>query len=297
MFKNLCASALGLSGHQSEVIELALTFGFQGIDIDIGEFATRVKLRGVPYARRLIESAKLRLGSFALPLELDADDAVFDKKLAKLPEYAQVAADIGCMRSVTFVAPASEKLPYHENFEFHRLRVGAVAKVLEPAGVRLAVGFRAAEYLRKGQTFQFIHDLDALGLLLNMSGAPNVGLALDVWDLQVAAGSLDAIRKLPPAQIVTVDLANVPAGVAAAELQESSRLLPSAEGGLIDMPSVLLALSEIGYDGPVTVKPSRSVFRNQRREMIVKETGDSLTKPWKAAGLSVTGKVLAAARS
>ncbi len=63
------------------------------------------------------------------------------------------------------------------------------------------------------------------------------------------------------------------------------------------MPAVLLTLAEIGFDGPVTVKPSRSVFRNQRREMIVKETGDSLTKAWKAAGLSVIGKPLAAVRA
>ncbi len=49
-----------------------------------------------------------------------ADEAVFEKKLARLAEYAQVAADIGCTRCVTFVAPASETRPYHENFEFHR---------------------------------------------------------------------------------------------------------------------------------------------------------------------------------
>ena len=77
MFKNLNPSALGLSGHQSEVIELALTYGFGGMDLNMVEFATRVKLRGMPYARRLIDSAKLRLGTFALPFGLESDDETF----------------------------------------------------------------------------------------------------------------------------------------------------------------------------------------------------------------------------
>ena len=46
MFKNLNLAALGLAGQTSEIIELALTFGFQGLDINIQEFATRVKLHG-----------------------------------------------------------------------------------------------------------------------------------------------------------------------------------------------------------------------------------------------------------
>ena len=93
-----------------------------------------------------------------------------------------------------------------------------------------------------------------------------------------------------------MDLANLPAGVPAAELKENLRLLPSAEGTLIEMPAVLAALAELGYDGPVTVKPARGIFKSQRRDLIVKEAGESLSRVWKAAGLSVTGKPLAAAR-
>ena len=64
MFKNLSPTALGVSGHQSEIIELALTYGFAGMDLDVADFATRAKLRGMPYARRLIDSANIRLGTF-----------------------------------------------------------------------------------------------------------------------------------------------------------------------------------------------------------------------------------------
>jgi sugar phosphate isomerase/epimerase len=296
MFRNLSASALGVSGHQSEIIELALTYGFQGLDLDIAEFATRAKLKGVPYAKRLLQSARLRPGTFELPLEIEADDATFAKRLQKLPEYAQVASEVGCTRCVATIVPGSDQRPYHENFEFHRQRLAEVCKALQAGGVRLGLGFQAAEHLRKGRAFQFIHDLDALTLLVNMIGVPNAGLLLDVWELFVGGGSVDTIRKLPGTQIVAVRVANIAVGVAPADLNEDSRLLPGAEGA-IDMPAALLAISDAGFDGPVTPRPSRSIFRNLRRDAIVKESGDSLMRMWKAAGLGAHGRSVAPART
>ena len=172
MFKNLNASALGVTGHQSEIIELALTYGFRGFDLDIVDFANRVKRRGLDYAARLIRSANIRTGTFTLPLDWDTDDDDFQAALAKLPEYAQAAADVGCTRCVATILPAGDKRPYHENFEFHRRRFADICGALAPAGVTLGVGFRAAADLRKGQAFQFIHDLDATTLLSEHGRGP-----------------------------------------------------------------------------------------------------------------------------
>ena len=135
MFKNLNPSALGISGHQSEIIELALTYGFAGIDLNIAEFAARVRLKGMAYAARLIQSAKIRIGTFALPLEWEVDDESFDQQLKKLPEYADCAAELGCTRATTVLAPAGDARPYHENFELHRRRLHDVCAVLKPAGI------------------------------------------------------------------------------------------------------------------------------------------------------------------
>ena len=143
MFKNLNPSALGISGHQSEIIELALTYGFTGLDVNMAEFAARVRLKGMPYARRLIDSARIRVGTFALPLEWDTDDESFQKDLTKVSEYAGCAAELGCTCATAVLAPAGDKRPYHENFEFHRHRFQDICAALKPAGVRLAVGFLA----------------------------------------------------------------------------------------------------------------------------------------------------------
>jgi sugar phosphate isomerase/epimerase len=286
MFKNFNPAALGVSGHQSEIIELALTYGFAGVDLNMPEFSTRVRLKGMAYARRLIDSARLRIATFPLPLEWDTDDETFQQELKKLPDYAQCAAELGCTRTTAVLAPAGDSRPYHENFEFHRHRFHDICAVLKPSGVCLAVGFQAAEYCRRNKAFQFIHDLDALTLLLNMVAAPNLGLLLDVWDVVACGGSVESVRKLPAEQIVAVQVAEMPPVGSLADLDDKSRLLPGVENGRVDVAGFLAALREIGYNGPVTVKPSRSVFQSRRREVIVKQTADSLEKVWRAAGLS-----------
>jgi sugar phosphate isomerase/epimerase len=285
MFKNFNPGFLGVSGHQSELIELALTYGFSAMDWNMAEFAVRIRLKGLPYARRLIDSARLRIGTFALPINWDDEDDLFQKELNKLPEYADAAAAVGCARCTAVLAPAGDKRPYHENFEFHRRRFQEIAAVLKPSGIRLALGFQAAEYLRRNQAFQFIHDIDALTLLLDMINAPNVGLLLDVWEVFACGGNLDSIRKIPHEQIVAVQIAEMAASVPLTDLDDKSRLLPDAQAGRVGVPAILTYLAEWGYDGPVTVKPSRAAFPSRRRDAVVKLTSESLERVWSAAGL------------
>ena len=41
MFKNLVGEGLGVSGRQNEMIELALTYGFHGLDVDMNDMVGR----------------------------------------------------------------------------------------------------------------------------------------------------------------------------------------------------------------------------------------------------------------
>jgi sugar phosphate isomerase/epimerase len=299
MFKNLNPLALGVSGHQSEIIELAMTFGFAGMDLNITEFAARARLKGMPYAKRLIQSAKIRVGTFALPFELDTDDETFQKELKKLSEYAACAGELGCTRCTAALAPAGDARPYHENFEFHRRRLHDVCEVLKPAGVHLALGFRAAEGLRRDRAFQFIHDIDALTLLLNMVAAPNLGILLDVWDVVASGGSIENVHKLTRQQIIAVQVADMPPDVPPADLDDKTcRLLPGGENGRIDVAGFMDALRAKGYDGPVTAKPSRSAFQSRRRDVVIKQTGEALDKVLRLGNaLSGPHKTMAATES
>ena len=293
MFKNLSPEALGVSGRQSEMIELALSFGFKGIDLDIIELADGAKTHGLPHARRLLDSAKLKLGGFTLPARWQVDDETFRTDLAKLPEYASLAAQMGCTRCLTTIAPANDERPYHQNFEFHRQRLNELAGALAPHGVRLGVGFVASAEARREKAFEFVHDLDALLLLLSTVAAKNVGVVVDLWDLHISHGTLTPLLKGSPERIVAIRVAD--AGEAAAEgSTEPARLLPG-ESGAIDTAAALVALAEMGYDGPVTPAPGPSQTRGLRRDAMVKAAGEKLDVAWKAAGLNAAGKLAVSA--
>ena len=63
MFRNLSTVGLPLSGRPSELIELALSFGFDAMDIDIVDFQQQAEAFGVEHARRLmLSSTKSQLG-------------------------------------------------------------------------------------------------------------------------------------------------------------------------------------------------------------------------------------------
>lgn len=294
MFKNFSPTALGVTGHQSELIELALTYGFSGMDLDASELVSRARLKGMDYARRLIDSAKIKLGAFPLSVDLEADDAQFVEGVKRLGEAAAAAAEVGCRRCVATLAPFSATRPYHENFEFHRQRLGAICEALRPSGARLGLGFQAAEYLRRNQPFQFIHDFDALGLLINMVGASNIGFLVDPWDLVVSGLGLDALAKLPVEQIVAVQLAGLPQDKPLPDLDQNSRLVPDV-GGRIDLAAVLRILAEKHYDGPVTPRPSRGAVPSRRREAIVRQVAEGIDRVWRAAGLPCERRVFSAA--
>jgi sugar phosphate isomerase/epimerase len=296
MYWNLSLRALGIAATQSEAIELALSFGFRGIDLDLVDFADDARTQGLARARRFLDSAKLRLGGFRLPMAVDADEATFTAGLKKLEECVPAAAELDCRRVLVTIAPASDERPFHENFEFHRKRLAAVAAILAPHAITLAVGFDADASRRAGKAFEFVHNLEALQLLLSTVGAKNVGLIASVWDLYVATGSIDGLKAIPRDRIAAVEVADAPADKAPESCASGDRLIPGA-GGAISMPEVLSILSEAGYNGPVTPAPSRAGLGNLRRDQAVRSMGEALSAAWKAAGLSTAGRVSAKAQS
>ena len=295
MFKNLSTEGVGVSGRQSEIIELALSFGFKGVDLDLLDFLEQVKVHGLPHARRLLDSARLKIGTFRLPLTWDDSDEAYQAGLRVLPELLDLAAGIGAKRAVTTIAPANDVRPYHENFEFHRRRLTEIGERLAADGMRLGIEFTASANARKNRAFQFIHSFDAVVMLVNMIRAPNVGAVIDPWQIVTAGSRLDEIRKLSADRIVAVSLSDAPADVDPTALGESDRLLPG-ETGKIDSAALLTMLAEIGFDGPVSPRAHRNRLAGLRRDQIVKLAGERVDQAWKAANLSPAGKLLPAKR-
>jgi sugar phosphate isomerase/epimerase len=290
MYRNLSTAALGISGRQSEIIELSLSYGFKGIDVDLVDFQQTAKTHGLPHARRLLDSARLKLSAFRLPLVWDESDEVYKSGLPAVQELAKLAAEIGVGAAITRIAPANDLRPYHENFEFHRRRLAELAELLGQHRLKLGLDFTASADLRKDRAFQFIHSFDALATLVGMIRMPNVGAVVDLFALHASGGTLDEVRKLGAGKIVSVLASDAPADKSPTELLDADRLLPG-ENGTIDLMATLTALAELGYDGPITPAVSPQSTKGQKRDQIVKTAGERLTAAWNAAGISPSGKL------
>jgi sugar phosphate isomerase/epimerase len=290
MYRNLSPIALGITGRQSEIIELSLSYGFKGIDIDLVDFQQTVKTYGLPHARRLLDSARLKLSAFRLPLVWDESDEVYKAGLPATEELAKLAAEIGVAAAITRIAPANDLRPYHENFEFHRRRLAELAELLGQHRLRLGLEVSASAELRKDRAFQFIHSFDALATMLGMIRTTNIGAVVDLFALHASGGSLDEVRKLGAGKIVSVLMSDAPADKAPADCGEADRLLPG-ENGAIDATAALTMLAEIGYEGPLTPAASAHSTKGQKRDLIVKTAGERLAQAWAAAGLGASGKL------
>jgi len=290
MFKNLNPATLGISSREREVIELALSAGFKGLDLDLVDFAQEAKTATYERAARSIVSARLKIGSFELPLRWQHDNADYRADLEGLPALAELAARLGCTRATTLIEPASDERRYHENFEFHRRRLAEVAQALAPHKIRLGVGFLAPTACRANLNFQFMQKADEVLLLLQSIAAPGIGLALDSWHWHLGGGTVAAIKGLGAEKIVTVAVADADPTLTAADAKLSDRRMP-ADGGAVDNAGLLAALAELRYDGPVTPSPDQSRLGGLGRDKIIKQACAALDAVWKAAGLNPAGKL------
>lgn len=284
MYKTLSPQELGISGRQSEIIELALTYGFRGLEIDMQEFAKRVQLQGMERARRFLDSAHLRVSGFELPIKWRGDESVYESELEKLEQIAGCAELLGVKSCYTMVMPATDMFPYHENFELHRRRLGGMAEALGKHGIRLGVGFLAAPPHRAGKSFQFIHEAEALVTLIKSVTSKNVGLLLDTWDWHFGGGKLDQLRTLGAERIVVVRMAEAPADTSSATISDEQRLIPTM-GGPVDNSSFISLLHEMGYKGPVSADPHPAALTGLTRDGIVQKCSAALDELLKTVGI------------
>lgn len=284
MYKALNPHLLGLSGRQSEIIELALTHGFRGVECDIQEFAKRVQVQGLDKAKRLLESAHLRMSGFELPIRWRSEEATFEAELAKLEPLAGYAAAAGAKVCHTTVLPATDMFPYHENFELHRRRLAVIADLLGRHGIRCGIQFLAAPSHRVDKNFQFIHEANAIVMLVKSVASANLGLVLDTWNWHLGGGNETLLRSLGGDRVVAVRVADAPASISTTEFRDEERIFPQADG-VVPNVAILTILRELGFNGPVSVDPHPAALTGMSREAIVQTVSQRLEDLLKAAGV------------
>lgn len=285
MFRNLSTFGLPLSGRPSELIELALSFGFDAMDIDLVDFQQQAETFGVTHARRLMVSARLKCGVFRLPVTLDADEEGFKADLALLPKRLEFAQATEAFRAVATIAPASDEHAFKDFFELHRTRLDTLAAMLDPHGISLGLAITPEAEARDGKTHQFIHTFEGLLGLLAVSH-PRVGAVVDSWAFHITGEPLELITKAPKGRIVEVRLSDAPRDTVSANLTHTQRLMPG-DTGVIHSAPVLTQAKAAGFEGPVTPWADRSTLAGRGRERIVKVAGDRLEAAWREAGLPI----------
>jgi sugar phosphate isomerase/epimerase len=285
MFRNLSTVGLPLSGRPSELIELALSFGFDAMDIDIIDFRQQADTFGVPHARRLMVSARLKAGVFQLPVDLAADADAFERDMKQLPRLLELAEAAEATRAVATIAPASDEHSFKDFFELHRTRLHAIGDLLAPRGIMLGLAIHPEAEAREGKAHRFIHTYEAL-LGLVAVAHERIGAVADAWALHVTGEPLEMIEKTPRGRLVEVRLSDAPREGSGASLGHAQRLMPG-ETGVIDAAAVLRHAKAAGFEGPVTPWADRATLSGRGRERIVRLAGDRLEAAWKDAGLPI----------
>jgi sugar phosphate isomerase/epimerase len=285
MFRNLSTFGLPLSGRPSELIELALSFGFDGMDIDLLDLEKQAAIYGVEHARRLMVSARLKSGSFKLPVRLDAPEKEFEAELAELPKRLELAAAAECHRAMATLAPVSEDHSFKDFFELHRIRLHTIGDLLAPHGIQLGLAIRPERPAEETTASPFIATFEAL-LGLVSAVHERVGAVVDAWAMHVTGEPVEMVAKVPKGRIVEVRLSDAPRGTSGSELTEADRLMPG-ETGVIAAAEVLKAAEAAGFDGPVTPWAHRSTLAGRGREKIVRLAGERMEQAWKDAGMEI----------
>lgn len=287
MLKNFSPAALRINGRQSELIELALTYGFNAMDVDLHETLRRARRTSPEDATKYLNAAEdLSVGGFQLGVDLDADEDAFIRQVAELNPIADLAKQLGARCAYVRLPSATDRLPYNEYFDIQKGRLNDIAEILGDRGVKLAIGFSAGKELAGKKQFPFIQNVEGCLALINSITGSNVGCLLDTWDWVMGGGAMDQISELGVDRIVAVRLGSLPADVDPATATSDDRVLPE-KSGLLNHVKVVAHLKAIGFRGPLSPSASSKAYRGQTRESIVQRAQEAIDEICREAGVKV----------
>ncbi len=284
MYKNLNATVLGVSGRQSELIELAMTYGFRGLDIDIVDLVKRTQRSEFEKAARYLLSAKMMVSGFETPIDLDSDDATFEKTLAQLPATIEIAGKVNARAGFLRLPAATDRLPFHEYFDVLRKRVDRIAEIFAANNVMLGLYFSTALENRENRQFKFIQDVGGFLAFFNACTNKSVGLVIDTFNWVVGGGTFEQLATIPGNRIAVLRLADAETLPAIEDASLKMRQL-AGTSGVIDNVRIVSVLSKAGFDGPITAFGHASNFGGMTRDSIVAKSQDSLDNVLAGAGL------------
>jgi sugar phosphate isomerase/epimerase len=277
-YKNLGHWHIGVSANQQQALDYAVKYGFDSISPDLGEFENKSSAR----IRDWVETMKakgIRYSSSGLPVLFHRDQEQFQKGLARLPKYANLAGKLGIDRMVTWIIPGNNELTYLKNFDKHKKRLRQVAKVLGDTNIRLGLEFVGPKTTRLRFRFPFICTQLGMTELVKAIDTGNVGLLLDSWHWYTSHGTAQELLQLSNKDIIHVHVNDAPTGIPTDQQIDVRRKLPVTTS-VIDLKGFINALVKIGYDGPVECEPFDKELSKMEDNTALKKTIESLNRLW-----------------
>lgn len=252
MIQNLCMYGLPFASRQNEMIEMAMTFKFTGMEVDLDEMGRRAEAMGQDFATQFVNSANIEVASFKLPVDFGAEDEVYQAAVARLESLCTIAEAIDVKRCYAVIAPGSNRLAFQENFESHRTRINEVATRLAKSNITLGLAFSAIPSDREKFEYQFVCKAEELVALINSVGHDNVGLAIDTWNWQLGDGAMDQVSELGIGKIFDVRIADLPDNYDPATITARDRVAPSENNSQFAI-NLIKFLAENNYDQTLSV--------------------------------------------
>ena len=194
---------------------------------------------------------------------------------------------------VVTIAPTSEKLPYHENFELHRCRLVEVGGLLASSAC-VSAWIPGDQFLPNGQR----------------CSSSTISRPCRCWSRWWARRMWASSERLGPVCVRRFDRESARPVGPADRGRGAGRALPADRplaglGGIatvagrprerLTWPRFWALLSEKRYQGPITLMPNRKTLDTSRRDAAVRAAADGLNRLWKTAVLTADEKAVATA--
>lgn len=264
MNKILLTRGLGVDGKQNELIELALTHKFTGVEVDMVDLLGRHDTLGKQFACQFLQSADISLGTFKFPIDFGGTDEAYEAELAKLDTIIDLATTLKSTSCAVSVRPNNADFSFQECFEKFQSRLEAIAEKIKDTDLRLGLYLNASTSAPVDGEFKFIHKAEELITLVNAIGNPKVGICLDMWEWVVGGGTVAMLKEAGLDKITEVRLADVEAGADLENINPSQRT--ALPGDTLQSATVELMkeLNAAELNIPISVSTVPSSFSGSR---------------------------------
>lgn len=286
MLKNFSPQGLGITGRQSELIELALTYAFRGMEVNMMDMLKRSQRTSFEDAAKYLRAAEIKIGTFDTGVDLDTTDDEFATQLAQVHPLAEVAQQLDADTATLRLPAATDVAAFPEFFETVTKRINQIAAVLAEKNIRLGLAFSAGAEKLEGKQFPFVNTVESFLALVKNVSADNVGYVIDTWDWHVGGGNMDQIKAVPTDKIFAVRYGELTEDATPDTAKSADRILPTVEGPLnhVELTKYLAAAN---VNAAIMPTASGAQYKERTREATVNAAQEAIDAIFEAADLPV----------